>query len=473
MGCLTLTLAAIDLGATSGRVIQGEFDGERISYKEVHRFDNGPIPVPFADDMRFQWDYLHLWSNILTGLAQCDPLDSVGVDTWAVDFGMLGLHQELLANPFSYRDPSFHARDYEKLFALNGLQRQNFNTIYQIQQVATSQPQLWNSARSVILLPDLISHQLGAKPVCEVTNASTTGLLDPRTRKWSPEVFSYLDGIDVEAKLPPLVEPGSTIGHLDSRLADYVGKQHFCKQSPTIAAVGSHDTASAVAAVPAENDNFLFISCGTWSLVGVELEKPLINEAVREANFTNELGAFGRTRFLKNIMGLWVFNQCFSCDEFGRLLETAASIDVDTCPVIDINDERLFQPGNMRERVLQLLQEQQRVDTVDDPWLALVILKSLAYAYADAIEETEKLTGKTIERIHLVGGGMNNHLLCQLTADICERDVVTGPSEATALGNFAMNLVSRGDLDNDPQAVRRVISNSVETTVYKPRKVSK
>lgn len=473
MGCLTLTLAAIDLGATSGRVIQGEFDGERISYKEVHRFDNGPIPVPFADEMRFQWDYLHLWSNILTGLAKCDPLDSIGIDTWAVDFGMLGHQEELLANPFSYRDPHFEARDFEKLFKLNGLQRQNFNTIYQIQRVAERQHGLWESSRSIMLLPDLISHQLGAGPVCEVTNASTTGLLDPRTRKWSPKVFSYLEGIDVEDKLPPLVEPGSIIGHLDNRLADFVGRQHFTADPPAIAAVGSHDTASAVVAVPAEDDNFLFISCGTWSLVGVELEKPLINEAVREANFTNELGAFGRTRFLKNIMGLWVFNQCFSCDDFGHLLSEAATIDVNTCPVIDINDERLFQPGNMRERVLTVIREQQQVDSVEDPWLALVIVKSLAYAYADAIEETEKLTGKPIEKIHLVSGGMNNHLLCQLTADVCERDVITGPSEATALGNFAMNLVSRGDLENDPQAVRRVISNSVETTVYTPRKVRK
>ena len=423
--------------------------------------------------MRFQWDYLHLWSNILTGLAKCDPLDSIGIDTWAVDFGMLGHQEELLANPFSYRDPHFEARDFEKLFKLNGLQRQNFNTIYQIQRVAERQHGLWESSRSIMLLPDLISHQLGARPVCEVTNASTTGLLDPRTRKWSPEVFSYLEGIDVEDKLPPLVEPGSIIGHLDNRLADFVGRQHFTADPPAIAAVGSHDTASAVVAVPAENENFLFISCGTWSLVGVELEKPLINDAVRAANFTNELGAFGRTRFLKNIMGLWVFNQCFSCDDFGHLLSEAATIDVDTCPVIDINDERLFQPGNMRERVLTVIREQQQVDSVEDPWLALVIVKSLAYAYADAIEETEKLTGKPIEKIHLVSGGMNNHLLCQLTADVCERDVITGPSEATALGNFAMNLVSRGDLENDPQAVRRVISNSVETTVYTPRKVRK
>ena len=432
--------AAVDLGASSGRVVVGHVGPDRLDLTEVHRFPNRPVRLPSG----LHWDVLGLYGNVLDGLAaaaRSGAVDSIGVDTWAVDYGLLDRTGALLGDPYCYRDSRtdgvadrVHAsRSHAELFAENGLQLLPFNTIYQL-AAAAGTPQL-DAAERLLLVPDLLGHWLTGAEVAEVTNASTTGLLDVRTHQWSTSLASLV-GVR-PGLLPPLVQPGERIGTLLPAVASETGLDG----GTPVTAVGSHDTASAVVAVPMDGAAAAYVSLGTWGLVGVELDRPVLSEDARRAGFTNELGVDGRTRFLTNVMGLWLLSECLRAwraaggpADLATLLDAAAVLPAGG-PVFDVADPRFLPPGDMPARVAAAVEE--RGDRPPRGEVAVVrcVVDSLAAALAEAVHDAARLSGRPVQVVHVVGGGSLNTLLCQLTADALGLPVLAGPVEATALGN--------------------------------------
>ncbi len=454
-------VAAVDLGATSGRVCVVEVGSDTLTIEEVARFPNGPVTSPEG----LTWPFESLVAGVRDGLAraQHQPLDGVGVDSWAVDYGRLDESGTLLANPFSYRDSRTtdaldEVRSAGRLaewWRLTGITPQPFNTVFQLRD-DVRQGRLLSR---VALIPDLVNHYLSGVDACEITNASTTGLLG-LDGQWVESIF---DGIGVSPGVfGPLVEPGTVLGRAREPIPGV----------PVIA-VASHDTASAVLAVPAHTSAFAFISCGTWSLVGMESERPYTSEPARLAGFTNERGVDGTTRFLHNVMGLWVLNECRR--EWAR-----AGLDLSTAElgeragrlergsVIDINDPSLFAPGDMIERVTALCRASEQREPTSPVEVARVIFDSLAAAYAAAVERLEGLTGESVEVVHLVGGGSRSNLLAQLTANACGRDVVAGPSEAAVIGNALIQAAALGELDGDRWAWRALVARQPEIRRFHP-----
>lgn len=457
--------AAVDLGAGSGRVMAGILDGTRIRLEEVHRFSNDPVTI----DGHLHWDVERLWQEVLTGLRRLrqrwPEVASIGIDTWAVDYGLLDEDDQLIGAPYCYRDvrseaavPYVHASiDPQRLYRITGLQYLPFNTVYQL--AAERSSDRWARARTVLLLPDLLAHRLTGRRVAEVTNASTTGLLDATTRTWSDEVLAAL-GIDREL-LPELVEPGTIIG----TVRDGLGLPAI-----PVVAVGSHDTASAVVGVPAGSDRFGYVSSGTWSLVGVELATPVLTEDSRTANFTNEGGVDATVRYLRNVGGLWLLEQCRqewgpAAADLPALLAAAAEV-APGGPRFDVDSADLIAPGDMLRRIADAVPEGQLSD--DPAAVTRCILDSLADVYARTILRAEELSGRVVDTVHVVGGGAQNRLLCQLTADACRRPVVAGPIEATALGNVVVQVRTSGALTGGLGDLRRVIAASAEITGYEP-----
>jgi len=455
--------AAVDLGAGSGRVMAGILEGQRIRLVEVHRFDNVPVVL----DGHLHWDVDRLWQQVLTGLRMLlqrwPGATSIGIDTWAVDYGLLDRYGELLGPPYCYRDdrteavvPEVHAAiTPERLYRITGLQFLPFNTVYQL--AAEQRSERWARARSLLLLPDLLAHRLTGVAVAEVTNASTTGLLDATTRTWSDEVLAAV-GVD-RGLLPDLVEPGTTIGAVRPELG---------LPPVPVVAVGSHDTASAVVGVPA-GEHFGYISSGTWSLVGVELDAPVLTEASRRANFTNEGGVDATVRYLRNVGGLWLLEQCRQewGDTVGDLPElVAAAAELPSGgPLLDVDSADLIAPGDMVRRITAAAPG----GLPDDPvTITRCILDSLADAYARTISQAEGLAGRVVETVHLVGGGAHNRLLCQLTADASRRPVVAGPTEATALGNVVVQARASGALTGGLPDLRRIVATSAASTRFEP-----
>ncbi|HWO68215.1 MAG TPA: rhamnulokinase family protein [Umezawaea sp.] len=448
--------AAVDLGAGSGRVIVGEVSGGSVVLHEVHRFANRPVKVGGT----LHWDVLGLYREIVDGLVKAGPLDGIGVDSWAVDYGLLDEDGGLLGNPVHYRDErtapavrrAHAALPPEKHYAATGIQFQPFNTAFQL--VADRRADL---AVGALLIPDLIGFWLTGRAGTEITNASTTALLDPRTRTWSAEVADAL-GVDT-GLFAPLREPGDLIG-------DVLPEIVLAQRVP-VYAVGSHDTASAVVAVPARDGNFAYISCGTWSLVGVELDAPVLTEESRAANFTNESGIDGTIRYLRNVMGLWLLQEChreWGTTDPGALLEEAAALPA--AAVVDATDSRFLAPGDMPARIVAACAETGQAVPSTRAEIVRCVLDSLALAHRDAVADAARLSGRRVDVVHVVGGGALNAVLCQLTADACGLPVEAGPVEASALGNVLVQARAAGCVDGD---LRKIVRATQSVVRYEPR----
>ena len=470
--------AAVDIGASSGRVILGRVAEGEVQLEVVHRFPNGVVEV----DGGLRWDFDALFAEVLKGLAaaatvaaaQGEQVASIGIDTWAVDYGLVNKAGKLVAQPFSYRDdrsraavePVHRKLDPARLYGTTGLQFLQFNTIYQL----ASEPDL--DGLQALLIPDLIAFLLTGQRRTEATNASTTGLFDAVAGEWATEFLSAL-GLRKDL-FPPLIQPGETVGTLLPEIAAQVG----LPQDTRVVAVGSHDTASAVAAVPATADgggeNFAYISSGTWSLVGLELKHPVLTEASREANFTNERGVDGTIRYLRNMGGLWLLSECQRTwakegfrPELTALLTAAAALPPGG-PQINPDDSYFIAPDNMPERIRAAVRRTGEVLPDDPATITRCIMDSLAAGYARTIRDAERLADRTVDVVHVVGGGSQNRLLCQLTADVTGKKVVAGPVEATALGNVLVQARAAGAASGGLAELRALVVQSHNLQVFVP-----
>lgn len=467
-------VAAVDLGATSGRVMLGYVGDGMLRLEQVARFPNGPVT---GADGSLHWDFTTLYRHILDGLAEAlrrEPgIASIGVDSWAVDYGLVH-GDELLGEPFHYRDERtargvelVHAQTPSaELYRRNGLQFLPFNTVYQY-----AVDKRLADAEVALLIPDLVAFLLTGARVAERTNASTTGLVDVGTGDWDRELAARA-GIPASV-LPPLVDPGEVLGSLRAEARERVG-------APLeVIAVGSHDTASAVVAVPLSTPDAAYISCGTWGLVGVELDQPVVSEEARAANFTNEGGVDGRVRFLHNVTGLWLLSEAVRTWEaedgasidLPGLLDAAAAVDGDI-PLFDANDARLSAPGDMPARIAAVLGEAGSPAPATRAAFARTIVESIAQAFAAAVATAGRLTGRDIDVIHIVGGGSLNRLLCQATADRSGLPVLAGPVEATALGNVLVQARAHGWFGPGAtlEDLRRVVAGTVSPERFEPRR---
>ncbi|MEU1173378.1 rhamnulokinase [Streptomyces microflavus] len=459
-------LAAVDLGASSGRVITGRVTAGRVDLTETHRFANRPVRLPEG----LRWDIHALYTGILDGLRAAGEVDSVGIDSWAVDYGLLDADGRLLSAPVHYRDTRtdnvpeqvWQTVPAEQLYARTGIQHAPFNTLYQL--VAAQQTAQASIASRLLLIPDLIAYWLTGEQGTEVTNASTTQLLDASTGTWAEDIARPL-GIDLSL-FAPLRAPGDKAGTL---LPDVLQQLNWQRQVP-VTTVASHDTASAVAAVPAgRKDHFAYICTGTWSLVGLELSSPVLTEASRLANFTNEAGIDGTVRYLRNVMGLWLLQECmrdWGDDDVVELLREAASAK-GLRSVIDASDTAFLAPGLMPRRIAQACSATGQPEPVTRGQITRCIIDSLALAHRRAIEQAQELSGRHVDVIHMVGGAARNRLLCQLTADASGLPVVAGPVEAAALGNVLVQARALG-LVGDITQMRQQVADSQPLHRYEP-----
>jgi rhamnulokinase len=442
---------------------------------ELHRFANTPVALPDG----LHWDIERLYQEILGGLGRAarlaGGLRGIGIDSWGVDYGLLDEQGVLLGNPYHYRDQRsvaaigavHEAIPQRALYSRTGIQFMPINTIYQL--AAERGSARLAAADSFLMIPDLLGYWLTGVITAEVTNASTTGLLDARTRAWAQDLVAELG-------LPPGIFPAPRrAGEVVGPLRPAVQAETGIGQDALLSLVGSHDTASAVAGIPAAGDGFAYIACGTWSLVGVELEKPVLSDASRAANFTNEVGVDGRVRYLRNVMGLWLLQESmrtweregYSPDLAG-LIEAAAEVRAGG-PVIDPDGPEFLAPGDMPSRIAGACREDGQPVPASRPEIVRCILDSLAAAYARALDDAMRLSGRSVDVIHLVGGGARNVLLCQLTADACERPVVAGPVEATAIGNVLVQARAAGVLEGDLDALRSLVRTTHEPRRFEPR----
>ncbi|UTT68946.1 rhamnulokinase [Arthrobacter sp. DNA4] len=471
--------AAVDIGASSGRVILGRVSRDGVALETVHRFPNGVV----ERDGGLRWDFDALFAEVLAGLraaaaaaaARGEKIGSIGIDTWAVDYGLVDSAGKLVAQPYSYRDDRsrtavapVHAKlDPARLYQTTGLQFLQFNTIYQL---ATEKNLVGLQA---LLIPDLIAFLLTGVRRTEATNASTTGLFDAVAGEWATEFFAAL-GLRKDL-FPPLIQPGDTVGTLLPDIAAAVG---LPAETPVVA-VGSHDTASAVAAVPAVADgdsgeNFAYISSGTWSLVGLELKHPVLTEASREANFTNERGVDGTIRYLRNVGGLWLLSECQRTwagegyqPDLAALLAAAAALPAGG-PQINADDPYFIAPDNMPGRIRAAVRRTGEVLADDPAAITRCIMDSLAAGYARTITAAERLANREVDVVHVVGGGSQNTLLCQLTANATGRPVVAGPVEATALGNILVQARAAGAATGGLPHLRGIIAAGTSLRRFEP-----
>jgi rhamnulokinase len=468
-----IDLAAVDLGASSGRVMLGRVGPDTLELTQVHRFRNGAVRLPDG----LYWDILGLYQDIIQGLRdahrRAPELAGLAIDTWAVDYGLLDGNGSLVGNPRNYRDPRTDAVidtvqqrvSAAELYAANGLQHLPFNTLYQF----AAEPDL--ADKRALLVPDLLGYWLTGAVVTEQTNASTTGLLNAVTGDWDTGLIHRL-GLPA-GLLPPVLAPGHTVGELTAAVREDTG----IDRPLTVSTVGSHDTASAVVGVPAENPNFAYISCGTWGLVGVELDAPVLTEKSRQANFTNERGVDGTIRYLRNVMGLWILSETLRTWRLhGRtgtlpeLLEQAAQVPAGG-PTFDPDAPEFLAPGDMPARITAASRAGGQRVPRNRAEVVRCILDSLAVTFAARIQDAQRLSGRTIEVVHVVGGGSQNTLLCQLIADACGRPVVAGPVEATALGNILVQARTHGVLHGDLWDLRRHLRAAGTTHTYQPEQV--
>ncbi|HEY1861405.1 MAG TPA: rhamnulokinase family protein [Gemmataceae bacterium] len=471
----TKNLLAFDLGAESGRGILGLFDGQKLRLEVIHRFGNGPVRT--LDTMH--WDVLYLHTEMLNALRKCAadrrPLDAIGVDTWGVDFGLLGRGGTLLGNPRHYRDPhtegimeeAFKTVPRSEIFRQTGLQFMRFNTLFQLLALLRDRSPLLDQAETLLLMPDLFHYFLTGIKVVELTNATTTQMYDPTAKGWA---YGMVKAFGMPSNiLGSLVQPGTVLGPLRGSVATETGLTPM----PVIAPA-THDTGSAIAAVPASGTSWAYISSGTWSLMGAELGVPLINDKAQAYNFTNEGGVGGTIRFLKNIMGLWLVQECrriweragktYSYDELARQAEAAPAF----VSVVNPDHASFLLPTSMPAALADFCRRTGQAAPVDPGAVIRCALESLALRYRWTLEKLEELTGRRLEVIHVVGGGCQNELLCQFTADACNRTVLAGPVEATAIGNVLVQATGLGILGSVADA-REVVRRSFDVDTYSPR----
>jgi rhamnulokinase len=471
--------AAVDFGASSGRVMLGAVGPGRLQLTEAARFRNGAVEVPGERGTALHWDVLGLWRESLAGLRQVgalaraagEPVASVGVATWAVDYGLLAGDGTLLGAPRSYLDARTDGvaeRVHQQLPAVelyrrNGLQHLPFTTLYQL--VAEQDGPLLAAARSLLLVPDLVGYWLSGHLGAEATNVSTTGLADVRTGRWAADLVA-LAGVDA-GLLPPVHDPGAVLGGLRPAVASSTGLD-----DARLVAVGSHDTASAVVGVPATDERFAYVACGTWALVGVELESPVLSAESLAAGFTNERGVDDRIRYLHNVMGLWVLQGCLAdwgldSADLTALLDAAAELPAGGA-VVDVDAPAFLPPGPMVTRVQQACEAAGQPVPVSRPAVVRCVLDSLATAFARVVEDAVRLSGRDVDVVHVVGGGAQNALLCQLTADACGRPVLAGPVEATALGNVLVQARAAGAVTGALEDLRALVAATSDLVRYVP-----
>jgi rhamnulokinase len=467
-------LLAFDLGAESGRAMLGQFDGARLELSEIHRFANGPVQV-FE---HLYWDPLRLFAEMQQGLelaAGQGGADALGIDTWGVDFALLGKGDVLLENPRHYRDPrtdgmleaAFARVPREEIFARTGAQFMQLNTLYQLLAMKLQDSPVLEAARCFLMMADLFNFLFTGEKVCEFSNATTTQFYDPRQGRWSTELLEKL-GLPA-SMLPRIVPPGTRLGPLLPALAQRTGLGPV-----PIIAPATHDTGSAVAAVPTAIRDYAYISSGTWSLMGAELEEPLVSEAALAHNFTNEGGVGHTFRFLKNIAGMWLVQECRRTWErqgrafsYGELAAKASQAPA-FAALIDPDHGGFLAPGDMPERILAFCRQRGQQAPAGEGGVVRVILESLALRYRQVLEGLEEILGRRLACIHVVGGGIQNQLLCQFTADATGRPVIAGPQEATAIGNLMVLAMGLGEVGSLAQA-REVVRRSFAPVQYQPR----
>lgn len=458
---------AVDIGASSGRHILSHLENGKIILEEIYRFSNGMVEV----DGEKVWDSKKLFEDILTGMRKCYELGkipvSMGIDTWAVDFALLDKEDHLIGKTVGYRDGRTKGMDQEvykvisqdQLYERTGIQKQTFNTIYQLMAVKMKKPQELANAKTMLLIPDYFNFLLTGRKVTEYTNASTTQLLHPETKEWDFELIDMLGfprDIFTEIKLP-----GTIVGELTEEIQKKVG---FCCK---VVLPATHDTGSAVVAVPSNEEDVLYISSGTWSLMGTELKEAICTKESMEKNLTNEGGYDYRFRYLKNIMGMWMINSAKKeiADDMSYADICAMASKTTIASIVPANDDRFLAPKNMTEEVKAACRESGQQVPEGIAEVAAVIYHSLAKCYADTMNEIEEITGKNYDCIHIVGGGSNAVYLNELTAKACGKTVYTGPTEATAVGNVAAQMIAAGELA-DLKSARACIFHSFKINKY-------
>jgi rhamnulokinase len=457
------TVLAVDLGAESGRVMAVHFDGAQFQSEEMIRFANPVTDVQGT----LHWDILHLWRNIQEGIerGKSHKPASIGIDTWAIDFGLLDAQGKLLANPVMYRDKRsddmmeavFERVPKREVFEQTGIQFLQINSLYQMMSLVQSQSPLLEIARTFLTIPDLLNYWLTGVKACEFTNATTTQMFNPRKGDWARAMLDTL-GIPSHI-LPEIIQPATKLGSY---------------QGIPVIAPATHDTGSAVAGIPTQTKNYAYLSSGTWSLVGLELPQAIINDAAFEANVTNEGGVENTYRFLKNVMGLWVLQNCrsswanegknYTYEDLVHLAEQASPLKA----IVDVDDQRFFSAGNHPQAVRDYCAENGLPIPDSDGELTRCVLESLAFKYRHVLEHLQAISGQMVDVIHIVGGGSKNPLLNQLTADATGKTVITEPVEATVLGNAAVQLMALGEIANLAQA-REIIAKMGIAKTYHPQ----
>ena len=471
---------AVDLGAESGRVMIGSVSADKVVLEEIHRFGNGPI----EENGSLRWDFKKLLSEIKTGIGKAVKASGaqvwgIGIDSWGVDFGLLDADGELIENPYHYRDSqtngitkkAFKLVGKREIYESTGLQFLQFNSLYQLLAMRLKNSIAMAKATHLIFIADLFSYFLCGKIFAEYSLASTSQFMDMRTGKWSKEV---LDGLSLPIEImPKIISPGTVV----SQLTANIGTELRCGPIPVIA-IGSHDTASAVAAVPADGDaNWAYLSSGTWSLMGLEVPQAIINDKTFKYEFTNEGGVENTIRLLKNIMGLWLTQECkrqwqregtdLSYAELAAMAEKAKPF----ARHIDVDNSGFLAPGDMPKRINDYLKETRQKPIDDKGQMIRTILENLALKYRSIMEAVEDVAGHKIEVLHIVGGGIQNELLCQFTANALGKKVITGPIEATASGNILMQAIATGQIKTLADA-RQIVRNSFELKEYEPHDIS-
>ncbi len=475
---MTKRVLAFDFGASSGRAIIGCFDGDKITLEEVHRFSNDPVSVGGT----VYWDVLRLFYEIKQGIIKAKiagGFDSIGIDTWGVDFGLIDSEGKLMENPVHYRDArtaglvdeAFKTMPKEKLYGITGIQFMELNTLFQLISLKKYRPWMLERADKMLFMPDLFGYMLTGKMCAEYSIASTSQLIDLDKRTWSKEI---LDAFGIkESVFAPLVQPGTVLGELSKEVCEECGVDPV----PVISVCG-HDTQSAITSVPCEDGDFAFLSSGTWSLFGTELDKPIVNETSMNINITNEGGFDGSTGFLKNIIGLWLIQE--SRRQWKREGKEYSYADLEKLALaaepfkcfIDPDAPEFVPHGNIPERVREFCRKtgQYVPETVGE--IMRCIYESLAMKYRLTFEKLRECTERDYPVIHVIGGGTKDGLLCQMTANSCDRTVKAGPIEATVMGNVAVQLMSDGSVKNIGQA-RKIVADSSELKTFEPKDTDK
>ncbi len=469
---------AFDIGAETGRGVLGRFDGGRLSLEEIHRFSNKMVAV--FDHLH--WNILNLFENMMQTLSLCGQryagqLDGIGIDTWGVDFALLDRNGSLLGLPYAYRDKrtdgimekAFEKISREEIYRLTGIQLMKLNSVFQLYSMMLEKSPLLEVAASFLMMPDLLNYLFTGRQVGEFTIATTSQLYDPTEKTWAEKIFQCLD-LPLSI-MPEIVEPGSVVGGLLPRIAEETG----IKRTPVIAPA-CHDTGSAVVAVPAERNEWAYLSSGTWSLMGIEVQSPVITDETLNLNFTNEGGVEGTFRLLKNITGLWLLQECrrawqkegedLSYQDLTDLARTAKPFS----GFLDPEQEAFFNPEHMPNAINDFLRSTGQPAVQDKPVMVRCILESLAFRYREVLEMINKIRKKPIGILHIVGGGSRNELLNQFTANALAIPVIAGPVEATAIGNIVMQAKATGHIASVKEG-RKVVRDSFDVKSFEPKQV--